>query len=85
MKQTFQNELEQEVSLDRSVGNLFTEFLESKNKLVDFDKYAQITSVSIDGSIVRGSGGFPAKIKEILKMVVKPSQEVRFLPAVAGG
>ncbi len=33
MKQTFQTEIEQEVTLDRSVGNLFEEFLSVKTDL----------------------------------------------------
>jgi hypothetical protein len=90
MKQTFQTEIEQEVTLDRSVGNLFEEFLSSKNRLAEFDNWSQRTLVSIDGAVVdingtTGGKGFPAKVFQILKLVVKPTQEIRFQPILAGG
>lgn len=87
MKQQFQNELEQEVevSLDRSIGNLFENFLESKNRLAEFDNFAQRTLIAIDGEVIRAKSGFPAKVAEILKLIVKPTQEVRFQPILAGG
>ncbi len=85
MKQTFQTEIEQEVSLDRSIGNLFTEFLESKNRLAEFDNFADRTLIAIDGEVLRAKSGFPAKVAEILKLIVKPTQEVRFQPILAGG
>jgi len=86
MKQQFKNKLEQEVSLDRSVGNLFTEFLESKNRLAEFDNWANRTLVIVDGEALRGiTHNFPAKVAEILKLVIKPTQEVRFQPILAGG
>ena len=86
MKQTFQNELEQEVSLDRSIGNLFTEFLESKNRLAEFDNFSKRTLVVLDGEVLRStSHGFPAKVFEVLKLIVKPTQEIRFQPILAGG
>ncbi len=85
MKQQFKNELEQEVSLDRSIGNLFTEFLESKNRLAEFDNFAQRALVVVDGEVLRGAHGFPAKVMEVLKLVIKPTQEVRFQPILAGG
>ncbi len=87
MKQIFQTEIEQvpEVQLERSIGNLFEEFLTSKNRLAEFDNFAQRTLIAIDGEVVRSTSGFPAKIAEILKLIVKPTQEVRFQPILAGG
>lgn len=76
---------EQEISLERSIGNLFTDFLQKKNRLAEFDKIAENVMVSLDGAVLRGAGGFPAKVKDILKMVIKPTQVVKFLPRNAGG
>lgn len=87
MKAQLSQHVEQEVILERSVGNLFEEFLSVKyNRLAEFDDWSQRTLVSLDGEVVRlEEKGFPAKVSQILKMVIKPDQELRFLPAVAGG
>ncbi len=86
MKQILQPKIEQEVSLERSIGNLFEEFLIAKNRpIADFGKHAENVLVSIDGTVLRGAGGFPAKVADILKLVVKPTQEVVFQPILAGG
>ncbi len=85
MKQIFQTEIEQEVQLERSIGNLFEEFLTSKNRLAEFDNFAQRTLIAIDGEVVRAKSGFPAKVAEILKLIVKPTQEIRFQPILSGG
>ena len=68
------------------MGIAFQEFLESKNiDLAEFDKWSQMSLISLDGKVLSGKGGFPAKVKEVLGMVVKPDQELRFFPANAGG
>lgn len=90
MKQTFQTEIEQEVTLDRSVGTLFADRLESKNRLAEFDKLAKSTLVTIDGSVVDRNGvvggkGLTARVIDVLKLVVKPTQEIGFQPILAGG
>ena len=85
MEQIQKFELQEQVSLDRSVGSLFADWLEQKNRVSEFDNYSKIVSVSVDGVFVRMSKGFPSKVSEIMKMVVRPNQEVRFHPAIAGG
>lgn len=73
-------------TLERSVGNLFADFLESKHRLGDFKKLSELTIISIDGEFLRlKAKGFPARVSEILKMSLMPSQELKFFPAVAGG
>lgn len=63
-----------------------------KNKGIDkskFDLYSRKVNFSVDGVIPFkiGMNGKPTKLStaEVLDMVVKPSQEVKILPAVAGG
>ncbi|KKL98551.1 hypothetical protein LCGC14_1823300 [marine sediment metagenome] len=81
-----QSPLLQEVDVEKSIGNLFEEFLTKKNRLAEFDNWAGRTLVSIDGEILRLSArGFPAKVSQILKLVIKPTQELKFFPALAGG
>ena len=90
MKQTFQTEIEQEVSLDRSIGTLFADKLEEKNLLAEFDRESNRTLVIIDGSVVDKNGNvggtaLTARVADILKLIVKPTQEVSFQPILAGG
>ena len=87
MKQIFQTEIEQEVSLDRSIGNLFEEFLKERGQPMEaFGEHAENVLISLDGEVLRTHvGGFPAKVSQILKMVIRPDQKVEFLPAVASG
>jgi hypothetical protein len=87
MEQIQQFDQNQEpISLERSIGSLFADWLEEKNRVSDFDRLSENVIVSIDGEVARISGkGFPAKVSEIMKMVVKPTQEIKFLPRVAGG
>ena len=88
MKQitTEQTELVQEVTLDRSVGSLFADKLESKGRIGEFEKLSKRYNVDVNGDYLRLTPTSPpALVSEILKMVVKPDQEVKFFPAVAGG
>lgn len=88
MKQKLQSQspLLQEVDIEKSIGNLFEEFLTKKNRLAEFDSWSQRTLVSIDGEVLRLSAkGFPAKVSQILKLVIKPTQELKFFPILAGG
>jgi hypothetical protein len=95
MKQIQQIKYEQDtVSLDRSIGNLFEEFLELNGKTAqgDFDQYAEIVMVSVLGEdgervFLRELGGFPSSVQQILKMVIKAKDLVglKFHPKVAGG
>ena len=96
MKQIQQLKQEQDtVTLDRSVGNLFEEFLELNGKIAqgDFDHFAKIVNVTVlgvDGERIflrDEASGFPAKVSQLLKMVIKSAQIVglKFQPAVAGG
>lgn len=86
MKQIVQQPEQQEVSLERSIGNLFEEFLDGKNRLAEFDNFSKRTLVIVDDVVIRSpTSGFPAKVMEILKLVIKPTQEVRFQPILAGG
>ena len=84
--QQFKSPLEQEVIVEKSVGNLFEEFLSNKNRLAEFDNWAGRTLVVVDGEIQRLSAkGLPAKVSQILKLVIKPTQSLKFLPILAGG
>ena len=95
MKQITQLKQEQDtVSPDRSVGNLFQEFLEINDKIAqgDFDRFAEIVNVSVLGAdgervFLRAESGFPAKVSQLLKMVIKSAQlnGLKFHPFVAGG
>tara|TARA_R110000851_G_scaffold269579_1_gene422225 strand:- start:8 stop:274 length:267 start_codon:yes stop_codon:yes gene_type:complete len=71
---------------EKSMGIYFQDFLESKNiDLAEFDAWSQRSIISLDGEVLSGKGGFPAKVKEVLGMVVKPEQNLQFFPAQAGG
>jgi|TARA_B110000263_G_C15293676_1_gene504549 hypothetical protein len=71
---------------EKSMGIHFQEFLESKGvDIAEFDNWSQRSLISLDGVILAGKGGFPAKVKEVLGMVVKPEQNLQFFPAQAGG
>ena len=87
---------QEEVITEVSIGNAFSEYLilkgekKGKNFLPDFDKLSRITLVSIDKKPVDrngviGGNSHPAKVSEILRLRVKPTQEVTFLPWLAGG
>ena len=74
------------VPQEKSMGIHFQEFLESKNiDLAEFDAWSQRSLISLDGKVLSGKGGFPAKVKEVMGMVVKPEQNLQFLPWNAGG
>ena len=74
------------VPQEKSMGIAFQEFLESKGiDIAEFDKWSQMSLISVDGKVLSGKGGFPAKVKEVLGMVVKPEQNLQFFPANAGG
>lgn len=74
------------VPQEKSMGIRFQEFLESKSiDLAEFDAWSQRSLISLDGEVLSGKGGFPAKVKEVLGMVVKPEQSLQFFPAQAGG
>ena len=87
------NEQQQEaVSLNRSIDNLFTELLEEKNRLAEFDILSKTWTAIIDGEYIRVDTegklhpkGFVAKISQILKIVVKPTQNIVFRPILSGG
>jgi hypothetical protein len=77
---------EQEVILERSIGNLFEEFLESKGRIGEFESLSKSVNIVVDGEYVRLTPkGFPATVAQVLRTKVLPSQELRFQPAVAGG
>jgi hypothetical protein len=73
MEQLQQVQQEQEVILERSIGNLFEEFLESKGRIGEFKALSQQVN------------SFPATVAQVLRTKVLPTQELRFHPAVAGG
>jgi hypothetical protein len=86
MEQLQQVQPEQEVILEKSIGNLFEEFLESKGRTAEFETLSQQVNISIDGEFVRLTPkGFPATVAQVLRNKVLPTQELRFHPAVAGG
>ncbi len=91
MKQQFQNELEQEQkpTLERSIGNVFEEWLVEHNKPTDaksFAEYSEKALVVIDGStILNSSGRGMARVVDMLRLVVKPTQVIDFQPILAGG
>ncbi len=86
MKQITMQPKEQEVILEKSIGNLFEEFLIKKNRLAEFGYQSKRTLIAIDGEVLRlGVGGFPAKVSQVLKLVIKPTQEIRFHPWIAAG
>jgi len=77
---------EQEVITEKSIGNLFEEFLASKGRIGDFKTSSQLVNISIDGEFVRLTPkSFPATVSQVLRTKVLPTQELRFHPAVAGG
>ena len=86
MEQLQQVQQEQEVILERSIGNLFEEFLASKGRIGEFKALSQQVNISVDGDFVRlTQKGFPATVAQVLRTKVLPSQVLRFQPAVAGG
>lgn len=82
-----QSPLLQEVDVEKSIGNLFEEFLTKKNRLAEFDSWSKRTQVLIDGKTVRTNGdkGLPKYVSQILKMIIKPTQVLKFQPIIAGG
>ena len=82
---------EQEVILERSIGNHFEELLEKKGRLEEFEALSKIYQPEIVGENNIGEPirltpkSFPATVAQVLRMKVLPSQELRFQPAVAGG
>lgn len=78
-------EIPNEQALDKSVGNLFEEYLSSIGRLAEFDELSQYFRADLDGVGVLNANGFHAKVSEILKMVIKSTQKLKFLPRVAGG
>lgn len=91
MEQSLKQEFDlEQVSSERSIGNLFAEFLESKKLSHKFESLKDSVLVSLDGEILHSVvDGKTTHLRlsnpEVLKMVVQPDQEVRFIPAVAGG
>ena len=82
---------EQEVILERSIGNHFEELLEKKGRLGEFEALSKLYRPEIVGDNNQGvpirltPNSFPATVAQVLRMKVLPSQELRFQPAVAGG
>ena len=82
---------EQEVILERSIGNHFEELLEKKGRLEEFEALSKIYQPEIVGENNIGEPirltpkSFPATVAQVLRMKVLPTQELRFQPAVAGG
>lgn len=86
MEQLQQVQPEQEVITEKSIGNLFQEFLESKGRIGEFKEASQLVNIVVDGEYVRLTPkGFPATVAQVLRTKVLPTQELRFHPAVAGG
>jgi len=86
MKQITIKPKEQEVILERSIGNLFEEFLTKKNRLAEFEYWSKRTLISIDGEVLRlSTKGFPAKVSQTLKLIIKPTQKIIFRPWIAAG
>lgn len=73
------------VSSETTIGVIFTEFLKNRNRLDEFDKMSEKCRVGIDGVSVLNEKGFHAKVSEILRTTVKPTQKVGIFPYVAGG
>lgn len=75
------------VSSETTIGAIFSDFLLKERKdLSKFDKHAKSAIISIDAVMVPAIGRVGhARISEILRMTVKPTQVVGILPAVAGG
>ena len=73
------------VSSETTIGVIFTEFLKNRNRLDEFDKLSENCRVDIDGVGILNGKGFHAKVSEIIRDSVKPTQEVKILPRVAGG
>ena len=86
MEQLQQVQPEQEVITEKSIGNLFQEFLEAKGRIGEFERLSKSVNISIDGEFVRSTPkGFPATVAQVLRTKVLPTQNLRFHPAVAGG
>lgn len=92
MEQSIEKQQDQ-ISIERSIGNLFTDFLEKKNRLAEFDVMSKSVGITIDGVALRihqgeltlEPKGFPATVFQALKYVVKATQNIVFQPAVASG
>lgn len=97
MEQLQQVQKEQEeVIAEISIGNAFSEYLISKgekkgkNFLPDFARLSRTALVMVDNKPVDrngviGGNSHPAKVSEVLRLRVNPTQEVRFQPILAGG
>ena len=91
MEQLQQVQQEQEVILERSIGNLFEELLEKKGRMGECEILSKLYKPEIVGKNGVGDpirltpNSFPATVAQVLRMKVLPSQVLRFQPAVAGG
>jgi len=75
---------------NRELGDLFAEFLEQKGKRDEFEKMSALVMVSVDGEILHTEiNGKLSLLRlsdpQVQKIRISPQQQVRFLPAVAGG
>lgn len=95
MKQLQQVQTQKEEAVSVSIGEKYSEFLvlkgekKGKNLLPEFDQLSKITLLTVDGKVLDRNGSyetsFPAKVSEVLDLTVKPTQEVKFYPWIAGG
>jgi len=82
---------EQEVIIEKSIGNIFEELLVKKGRIGEFEALSKLWRPEIVGEgnvgvpIRLTPNSFPATVAQVLRMKVLPTQVLRFHPAVAGG
>lgn len=85
-----QSQSEQQIETGRELGDLFAEFLDAKGRLADLHSMKSRVLVSVDGELLHQVvNGVKQLLRlsdaEVMKMKIPQGQQVRFIPAVAGG
>lgn len=88
--QQFKQEPKQEEILESTVKDHYIAWLKKKNRLAEFEENRNKTLVSVDGEmmheVVEGKTHLlRLGSAAVMKLVIKPTQEIKFLPAVGSG
>jgi len=89
--QQFKQEPKQEEILESTVKDHYIAWLKKKNRLAEFEEHRNKTLVSVDGEMLHEklADGTLHLLRltsaTVMKLVIKPTQEIKFQPAVGSG
>lgn len=86
----FKRRSKQEEIHEITVKDHFTTWLKKKNRLADFEELRNKVIVSVDGEMLHKVVNDKTQLLLLshaatMNIVIKPTQEIKFHPAVAGG